>query len=71
MRLKKLKELIHHSKHHMNCEKAYVKVYFQDIIDYMDDPMKYDIVSKSQFTVKRVVNQESRTTYFINNRESK
>ena len=44
MRLKKLNELIHKSKNHMNCKDAYVEVFFTEIIDHIEDTYAYDII---------------------------
>ena len=65
MRLNKLSELIHRSAKHPDCEKAEVKVTFQDINDYEDDPEKYEIIPGSVFSVARRVNKRSESQYYI------
>ena len=70
MRLKKLSELIHRSKNHMDCKEASVQVFFQDINDYVNDDFKYDVVPGSRFSIKRKVNKKSVSSYYINERSS-
>lgn len=68
MRLKKLSELIHHSKAHPNFDHASVTVYFQDILDrgYAD----YEVLPNSQFSLSRIVHKSGHSKYDVNGHES-
>ena len=66
MRLSKLSELIHRSAAHPDCERAEVKVTFQDIEDHEDDADFFEVVPGSVFSVARRVNRSSQSQYYIN-----
>ena len=69
MRLKRLGELIHHSKRYPNCKSARVSVYFQDINDELDDPDAYTYVPMSRFVITRIVYKNHASKYFLNTEE--
>lgn len=72
MRLKKLCELIHNSAtgQEQNGGKpishAQVTVFFSEIIDYEDDPDKFDVIRGTEFTLSRKVDRSSKSTYYFN-----
>ena len=68
MRLKKLSELIHHSKAHPNFDHASVTVFFQDIVDrgYAD----FEVLPHSQFSLSRIVYKSGHSKYDVNGRDS-
>ena len=66
MRLSKLSELIHRSAAHPDCDRAEVKVTFQDILDHEDEPDYFEVVPGSVFSVARRVNPSSQSQYYIN-----
>jgi len=70
MRLKKLSELIHRSKNHLDCKEAYVQVFFEEIKDKLNDKFKYEIIPEKSFSIKRKVNTKSISQYYINDRTS-
>lgn len=80
LRLKRLSELIHRSKHHTNCERASVSVHFAEL--YLDTADSADGDSESQnrefrqslsgkevpgsrFIITRAVDRRSRSEYFV------
>ena len=65
MRLSKLSELIHKSAKHPDCEKAIVRVTFQEINDNEDDPDYFEIIPGTVFTVARRVSKNSSSQYYI------
>lgn len=67
MRLSKLAQLIHHSSGH-EAQKAVVAVYFREVIDNEDGSVSN--VARSEFFLKRAVNQQGTSKYFINDKES-
>jgi len=68
MRLKKLSELIHHSKAHPSFDHASVTVFFQDIVDrgYAD----FEVLPHSQFSLSRIVYKSGHSKYDVNGRDS-
>lgn len=69
MRLKKLKELIHKSAQHGDCEKATVRVYFTDIWDVESDPDLYTEIEGTQFTVSRTIDNKDTSKYYKDDRQ--
>ncbi|KAH8582408.1 SMC4 SMC4 [Cryptosporidium sp. chipmunk genotype I] len=71
MRLNKVSELIHNSKHYPNNDKASVAVHFKEIIDIPGDEHAYKIVPNSEIVIKREVQKNSeQTKYYINEKLS-
>ncbi|TRY50457.1 Structural maintenance of chromosomes protein [Cryptosporidium tyzzeri] len=71
MRLNKVSELIHNSKHYPNNEKASVAVHFKEIIDVPGDEHAYKVVPNSEIVIKREVHKNSeQTKYYINEKLS-
>lgn len=70
MRLNKLSELIHNSAEHPNVAHATVSVFFQDIIDYENEPDYFEVVPHTQIEVARRVTKNSNSTYYINKQEA-
>ncbi|KAG2382096.1 hypothetical protein C9374_005888 [Naegleria lovaniensis] len=69
LRLKKLSELIHSSKNYPNLEEASVSVHFAEIF-VRNDNSNHEIVPDSEFIVKRTVNRNSVSTYYIDSGKS-
>lgn len=71
MRLNKVSELIHNSKHYPNNVKASVAVHFKEIIDIAGDEHAYRVVPNSELVIKREVQRNSeQTKYYINEKLS-
>ncbi|OII74061.1 SMC4 chromosomal ATPase [Cryptosporidium ubiquitum] len=71
MRLNKVSELIHNSKHYPNNDKASVAVHFKEIIDIPGDEHAYKVVPNSEIVIKREVQKNSeQTKYYINEKLS-
>ncbi|KAJ1613510.1 SMC4-like protein [Cryptosporidium canis] len=71
MRLNKVSELIHNSKHYPNNDKASVAVHFKEIIDIPGDDHTYRVVPDSEIVIKREVQKNSeQTKYYINDKLS-
>ncbi|KAF7459016.1 Structural maintenance of chromosomes protein [Cryptosporidium felis] len=71
MRLNRVSELIHNSKHYPNNEKASVSVHFIEIIDIPGDKHAYEILPGSEIVIRREVQKKSeQTKYYINDKLS-
>lgn len=68
MRLSKLNQLIHHSSSISDAQRAVVSVVFREITDNEDGTVNN--VAGSEFSVRRSVNQQALSKYYINDRES-
>lgn len=68
MRLSKLAQLIHHSSGHSDAQRALVAVHFREITDNEDGSVNN--VPRSEFSLKRAVNQQGTSKYYINDKES-
>ncbi|GKY99335.1 hypothetical protein MPSEU_000888500 [Mayamaea pseudoterrestris] len=66
LRLNKVRELIHKSSAHANCESATVCVYFHKIIDTGEGAEDYRVVANSECVVSRTAFQNNSSTYKIN-----
>lgn len=69
LRLTKFTDVIHKSKHYPNLKYAQVTVYFQDIIDYVEDDNYYETVEGTSFAISRYVMDTNITKYKVNNTE--
>jgi|JI61114C2RNA_FD_contig_21_10316949_length_1310_multi_4_in_0_out_0_3 structural maintenance of chromosome 4 len=65
MRLSKLAQLIHHSSGH-EAQRAVVAVHFREIVDNEDGSVSN--VPRSEFSLKRAVNLQGISKYFINDK---
>lgn len=73
MRLKKVSDLIHRSADHTNLNECSVTVYFSDIIDHRElgsNDASYTAVPNTELIIRRVADQSSTTTYYVNNQRS-
>ena len=66
LRLNKVRELIHKSSAHAECDSATVCVYFHKIIDTGDGDEDFIVVDNSECVVSRTAYQNSSSTYKIN-----
>lgn len=67
IRLKKLSELIHKSHLAPNCQSCTVSIEFATIID-TDQQDGYTIIPNTNFTIKRTVNKQEQSKYYINDK---
>lgn len=68
MRLSKLSQLIHHSSNHNEAQRAVVTVYFRELVDNEDGTVSN--IPRSEFSLKRAVNLQGASKYYINDKES-
>jgi structural maintenance of chromosome 4 len=66
-------DLIHNSSEHTDCCLAYVEINFQYIVDFTDDEDNYEVISGSEFSVRREIkrshpgDKKATSSYYINN----
>ena len=68
IRLKNLKELIHNSKKHPDCQNASVEVIFQKIEENSEKKIKY--LENTEFSLKRSINNKNESSYYIDSKKS-
>ena len=69
LRLQKISDVIHRSEQFKNIQYAKVSVFFQEIIDYVDEESFYQPVKDSHFVISRLVLLRNETKYFVNQQE--
>lgn len=70
LRQRKVSELIHNSERFRDVEQCRVSVYFQFIVDHVEDPHAYDVVPDSEFVVTRAAYRNNQSSYYLNGRAS-
>jgi structural maintenance of chromosome 4 len=68
LRLRKVNELIHKSRHYPNLEYAKVNVHFHEIIDTGPGDDEYEIVPHSQCVISRIAKRDNTSSYYVNHR---
>ena len=71
IRSDKISSIIHKSEKYDSIHFASVSVYFQTIIDYVDDETKYEPVKDSQFVISRIGFRDNKSKYYHGNEECK
>ena len=69
LRTSRIYNLIHKSEQYPHCQFWSVSVYFQEIIDYVNDESKYDPISGTQFVISRIGFRDNKSKYYRNSDE--
>ena len=69
LRTNKISHLIHKSEQYPHWQFWSVSVYFQEIIDYVDDESKYDPITGTQFVISRIGFKDNKSKYYRNSDE--
>ncbi|CAI2385581.1 unnamed protein product [Moneuplotes crassus] len=69
LRSDKISSIIHRSESKPHVQYASVSIYFQEIIDFINDESKYEPIRNTQFVISRIGFRDNKSKYYFNNEE--